>query len=230
MPSTSSRRRFLLTAAAFVPLVAGCTESSDDPSRTPTETPTETGASPTPTSSPTPTETPTETPEPTPTYEQFDVPQGEIPPPHPDSLPHDVLQVSDHDEQIERPHATAGDDDYRMAYLQSANDLERLDKDALDDDEREFLDETDFSTEVVVAAWVTLHGSDELHFVGVPRESGRLEARLWIEYKPGPIAIVPNLVFVRVPLGDDSPPDATVVIGNISWSDGPIKFGTTDDG
>ena len=230
MPSTSSRRRFLLTAVTGSLFMSGCLEDQGDPDSAHGETLTETEASPTPTSSPTPTETPTETPEPTPTYEQFDVPQGEIPPPHPDSLPHDVLQVSGHDEQIERPHATAGDDDYRMVYLRSADDLERLDEDALDDDERKFLDETDFSTEVVVAAWVTLHGSDELHFVGVPRESGRLEARLWIEYKPGPIAIVPNLVFVRVRLGDDSPPDATVVIGNISWSDGPIKFGTTDDG
>ena len=230
MPSTSSRRRFLLTAAAFVPLVAGCTESSDDPSRTPTETPTETGASPTPTSSPTPTETPTETPESTPTDAEPATPREEPPTPSPDSDAHDVLQVSGFRRQLERPDATAHNESFRMAYFESVNDLDKLDQDALDDYERTFLDDTDFDTEVVVAVWATfptLGGKPYVTKVSQPPD--QLEISIWLHDEPGPHGMGHHLVYVRIPFDGDRPNDATVLIENNLYDDyRPVEFGTTD--
>lgn len=234
MPSTSSRRRFLLTAVANSLFVSGCLEDQGDSDSAHGETPTETGASPTPTSSPTPTETPTETPEPTPTDVKPATPREEPPTPSPDSHAHDVLKVGvdASARELERPDATAYNDSFQMAYLQSASDLDKLDQGTLDDDGRTFLDDTDFDTQVVVVVWTSVpsYGS-EPYVTGVFRQSDHVETRIWLKERRGLHAEGHHLVYVRVPSDGDPPDNATVLIENNLYDDyRPVEFGTTNEG
>lgn len=226
MPSTSSRRRFLLTAATSPLVVAGCMErqtESDEPTRTPTETPGTT----------TRTETPTETPEPTPTDAEPATPREEPPTPSPDSDAHDALRVrvDASARELERSDATAYNDSFQMAYLQSTNDLDKLDQETLDDDGRTFLEETDFDTEVVVVVWTSVPSlGSEPYVTGVFQHPDHVETRIWLKEQRGVHGMAHHLVYVRVPLDGDRPDDATVLIENNLFDDNrPVEFGTTDE-
>ena len=226
MPSTSTRRRFLLTAAASSLVVAGCMErqsESDEPTEATTETP----------GTATRTKTPTETPEPTPTDAEPATPREEPPTPHPDSHSHEVLRIDSYNRQLKRPDATGFNDSFQMAYLQSANDLDKFDQEALNEDERTFLDDTDFDAEVVVAVGVGFPNmSSESYVTGVFRHPDHVETSIWLKHRPGgPHGRGYELVYVRVPFDDDPPDDATVLIENNLFDDyRPVEFGTTDDG
>ena len=214
-----TRRRFSSSVIALMLVFVGCTDNPNDPEGPPEETPTS--------SSPTPTGRPTETPEPDGTT---DSPGEETPTPHPDSLSYDVLQVGGSDEQIEQADATASDDYYRMAYLDSEDRLGRLDEDSLGDDERTFLDETDFDSEAVVALWFEASAGNEPYVTGVLNRSDHLETRVWIDYPPGPATYTSHLVLVRVEPEGTPPKAGTVVIEN-DWRNDfePTEFGTTDE-
>ena len=241
MPSTSSRRQFLLTAAASSLVVIGCMErqsESDEPTRTTTETPGTATRTETSTETPgtaTQTETPTETPESTPTDAEPATPREEPPTPSPDSDAYDALKVrvDASARELERPDATAYNDLFQMAYLQSTTDLDKLDQDALDDDGRAFLDDTDFDAEVIVAIWVAFPNmSSESYVTGVFRHPDHVETSIWLKHRPGgPHGMGHELVYIRVPFDDDPPDDATVLIENNLFDDyRPVEFGTTDEG
>ena len=199
MPSTSSRRRFL--TAASVLFVAGCTESDSDD--TPTGTRTETPGTATPTE--TPTETPTATATPTETPEEV------TPVPELDTVPHEVIEYGVSG-ILEEPTATTMDGDYAMAYLPDDDALERLALEELGDEEKTFIDETDFSISGLVAIEATTPSHPpELVDLAVfedPESSGTPGSVLVAaEITSGPFHAMRTLLLLVRVTPDDGPPE-----------------------
>ena len=221
MPSTSSRRRFLLTAAASTLFVSGCLEEQDGSDSTPTGTPPEA----TPTSTPTETATPTATETPTPTA--TDTPEEPTPTPHPDALEHKLSHENygGHNSLIGDPDATADHGKHAMAYLRSENDIEKLKLDELGEEQVTFVEDTDFSRAAVVAVQVAFRNGSSIENVAVvERSEGVLVT--FKTYEVGPPA--PHILFLLFRISPEEIPDAaSIVIKDDHYNDGePSEFGT----
>ena len=201
MPSTSSRRRFLLTAAASSLFVSGCLEEQDGSDSTPTGTP-----------------------EPSPTDDLG------IPTPDPEPLSHDVVRTVG--AAIEQPEATALHGTYQLVYLQSTDDIDRLDEESLDDEQRAFFDDTDFSRSRIVAAQITVpsQGAEPvlLDFV---RRGKRARISVEIDGGGGPTGQQTYLFLIRITPTKEFPEAANMVIVNDTRGedDEPIELDTGDD-
>lgn len=223
MPSTSSRRRFLLATAASSLFVSGCLEEQDGSDSTPRGTPTESPPTSTPTETANPTSTPTETSTPTAT----DTPEEPTPTPHPNALEHERshARYGGHNSFIEDPDATPDHGEHAMAYFQSEHDVESLELDELGEEQVTFVEDTDFSRAAVVAVQIKFqHGG----FVENVDVVGRSEAVLvtFEAYDAGPHAHHTHLLLVRIS-PEGLPDDASVLIERDHHNDGdPTEFGT----
>ena len=211
MPSTSSRRRFLLAAVTGSLFVSGCLEEQDGSDSTPTGTPPEASPTPTETSTPTSTATPVE---PTPT-------------PHQDALEHELLKAiyGGHNSLIGDPDATADHGKHAMAYLQSETDVEKLKLDELGEEQITFVEDTDFSRAAVVAVQVAFRKGSSIENVAVvERSEGVLVT--FKTYEVGPPA--PHILFLLFRISPEEIPDyASIVIEDDHYNDGePTEFGT----
>ena len=223
MPSTSSRRRFLLTAAASTLFISGCLEEQGDSDSTPTGTPTEASPTSTPTETATPTSTPTETSTPTPT----DTPEEPTPTPHPDALEHERshMRYGGYNSLIADPDATPDHGEHAMAYLRSENDAESLKLDELAEEQVTFVEDTEFSRAAVVAVEVQFSNGGFIESVNVIE---RPEAAFvtFEAYNAGLHAPHTHLLLFRISPGE-IPDYASIVIENDHYNDGePTEFGT----
>ncbi len=130
---------------------------------------------------------------------------------------------------IEKPEASLERKDFRMAYLRSEADVDRLDHGSLTDEQRAFLDDTDFTESAIVAAGLQYPTTEtEVSVLGVIRRPKRLETRIWIDEHGALNAEDYDLILVRVTPGNEIPDDAIVVLENDPYEDGePTEFGTT---
>ena len=221
MPSTSSRRRFFLTAVATSLFVSGCLEEQGDSDSTPTGTPAESPSTPTPTETASPTSTPTETATQTPT----DTPEEPTPTPHPDALGHELsdARYGGHNSFIADPDATPDHGEHGMAYLRSGNDIEKLKLDELDEGQVTFVEDTDFSRAAVVAVEVQFSNGGFIENLNVIERSEAAVVR-FEAYNAGLHAPHTHLLLVRISPGPDA---ASVLVENDHYNDGePTEFGT----
>ena len=117
-----------------------------------------------------------------------------------------------------------------MAYLRSAADVDRLDAETSTDEQRTFLDDTDFGASAVVSVSFRFPTTDtEARVLGALSRAENLDVRVWIEHRGMVNGEDYDLFLVRVSPGNDLPDDVTVVLENDPYADGePSVFGTAD--